>query len=245
MIHLINTAIIKTSSYQNYQTPTFKSKQNPDGGVESEALTQYLEMQAVLNVQTVKKINKQDYSASAYKNNLRTMIQNNESVMLAIIPRTFTAEDLDGDEKISVTKGEKPGTFLSNIERLDEIKDLGINTLHILPIHPPGFKNAMGTAGSLYSPARFVEADGSLAIDPVLIDKNDPRTPTEQFKAFIDECHKRDIKVMWDLPSCASISWFESEPDVMAFGRNGEDKTPQGWADIRMFEPWDDSTKRT
>ena len=31
----------------------------------------------------------------------------------------------------------------------------------------------------------------------------------------------------------------------MAFGRNGEDKTPQGWEDIRMFEPWDDETKRT
>ena len=31
----------------------------------------------------------------------------------------------------------------------------------------------------------------------------------------------------------------------MAFGRKGEDKTPQGWADIRMFEPWDDETKRT
>ena len=50
---------------------------------------------------------------------------------------------------------------------------------------------------------------------------------------------------MLDLPSCASVSWFESEPELMAFGRNGEEKTPQGWADIRMFEPWDDETKRT
>ena len=42
----------------------------------------------------------------------------------------------------------------------------------------------------------MVTDDGHLAIDPVLIDPNDPRTPDEQFKAFIDECHKRDIKVM-------------------------------------------------
>mgnify|MGYP003296055545 CR=1 FL=1 len=28
------------------------------------------------------------------------MIQNNESVMLAIAPRTFTAQDLNGDEKV-------------------------------------------------------------------------------------------------------------------------------------------------
>ena len=49
------------------------------------------------------------------------MIQNNESVMLAIAPRIFTAEDLDGDEKISLHKGEKPGTLLSAISRLDEM----------------------------------------------------------------------------------------------------------------------------
>ena len=76
------------------------------------------------------------------------MIQNNESVMLAIVPRTFTAVDLNGDEKIILSEGEKQGTFLSGIERLDELKEDGFNTIHILPIHPPGKKKAMGTAGS-------------------------------------------------------------------------------------------------
>ncbi len=205
----------------------------------------YLANKAIINIPLVKNISFKQAPVD-YKNNLRTMIHNNESVMLAIAPRTFTAEDLNGDEKISLTLGEKPGTFLSAISRLDELKNDGINTIHILPIHPPGLKNAMGTAGSLYSPARFLEKDGSLALDPMLIDKNDSRTPSEQFKAFIDECHKRDIKVMIDLPSCASVSWFEAEKkELMAIGRNGEDKTPQGWADIRMFEPWVDETKRT
>ena len=231
---------------RNFCTPVFKAeKKDIEKNYSDELLTKYLQAEAVANAPTVKKLEKNIPAQNGYKNNLRTMIQNNESVMLAIVPRTFTAEDINGDEKITLSKGEKAGTFLSNIERLDELKEQGINTLHILPIHPPGFKNAMGTAGSLYSPARFVEEDGTLAIDPVLVDKNDPRTPSEQFKAFIDECHNRDIKVMLDLPSCASIAWFEAEPEIMAFGRNGEDKTPQGWADIRMFEPWDDETKRT
>ena len=231
---------------RKFYTPVFKAeKKDIEKNYSDELLTKYLQAEAVANVPTVKKVERNIPVQKEYKNNLRTMIQNNESVMLAIVPRTFTAEDINGDEKITLSKGEKAGTFLSNISRLDELKEQGINTLHILPIHPPGFKNAMGTAGSLYSPARFVEEDGTLAIDPVLVDKNDPRTPSEQFKAFIDECHNRDIKVMLDLPSCASIAWFEAEPEIMAFGRNGEDKTPQGWADIRMFEPWDDETKRT
>ncbi|MBQ7763974.1 hypothetical protein IJ384_01255 [bacterium] len=236
----------KILTKQNYHTPVFKNKNENDNiNRDENLLTVYLQGVAVMNAPAVKKVENTITDTQNYKNNLRTMIQNNESVMLAIVPRTFTAKDTNGDEKISLQKGEKPGTLLSAIERLDELKEDGFNTIHILPIHPPGFKNAMGTAGSLYSPARFIEKDGSLAIDPVIVDKEDSRTPSEQFKAFIDECHKRDIKVMLDLPSCASISWFESEPEIMAFGRNGEDKTPQGWADIRMFEPWDDETERS
>ena len=236
-----------TTPITNFYSPSLRGGVKPEEReYNNELINAYLKSAAVANAPVVKKV---DLNASKsdfeYKNNLKTMIQNNESVMFAIVPRTFTAKDIDGDEKISLSKGEKQGTFLSAIERLDELKDYGINTLHILPIHPPGMKKAMGTAGSIYAPAKFLEKDGTLAIDPMIIEKDDPRSPEEQFKAFVDECHKRDIKVMLDLPSCASVSWFEEEPELMAFGRNGEEKTPQGWADIRMFEPWDDETKRT
>ena len=213
--------------------------------VDSEASAKYLQNLALINAASVKKVDLNAGKVQPYHNNLRSMIQNNESVMLAIVPRTFTAEDLNGDDKITLSTGEKNGTLLSAISRLDELKEDGINTIHILPIHPTGKKNAMGTAGSLYSPAKYVTDDGHLAIDPMIIDQNDSRTPDEQFKALIDECHKRGIKVMLDLPSCASVDMFEAEPELMAYGRNGEDKTPQGWADIRMFEPWADEAERT
>ena len=212
---------------------------------DSRVTEKYLDNLAMINTPAVKKVQDKKSSVQPYKNNLRSMIRNNESVMLAIVPRIFNAKDLNGDDRISLKSGEKVGTFLNAIERLDEVKEDGFNTIHILPIHPTGKKNAMGTAGSLYSPLKFIEDNGDLAIDPMLIDKNDPRTPKEQFKAFIDECHKRNIRVMLDLPSCASVELFENEPELMAFGRNGEDKTPQGWEDIRMFEPWADITKRT
>lgn len=212
---------------------------------ESSVTAQYLDNLALMNIPAVKKVEPATEDAKQYKNNLRSMIQNNQSVMLAIVPRTFTAEDLNGDDKVTLSTGEKCGTLLSAISRLDELKEDGINTIHILPIHPTGKKNAMGTAGSLYSPAKYVTEEGDLAIDPMIIEQDDPRSPNEQFKTFIDECHKRDIKVMLDLPSCASVDMFEAEPELMAYGRNGEDKTPQGWADIRMFEPWADESNRT
>ena len=234
----INSA---TTFQSQYQTRPIKKESQKD----KQVTDKYLDNLAMINAPAVKKVKSNKADNKTYENNLRSMIQNNQTVMLAIVPRIFNAKDLDGDDRISVKNGEQVGTFLNAIDRLDELKNDGINTIHILPIHPTGKKNAMGTAGSLYSPLKFIEDNGDLAIDPTLIDKNDPRTPKEQFKAFIDECHKRNMKVMLDLPSCASVELFENEPELMAFGRNGEDKTPQGWEDIRMFEPWADVTKRT
>ena len=225
------------------QVETVKGQETKN--IDSEISAKYLQNLALMNAASVKRVDLNATKTEPYQNNLRSMIQNNESVMMAIVPRTFTAEDLNGDDKVTLSTGEKNGTLLSAISRLDELKNDGINTIHILPIHPTGKKNAMGTAGSLYSPAKYVTEDGHLAIDPMIIDQKDPRTPDEQFKAFIDECHKRNIKVMLDLPSCASVDMFEAEPELMAYGRNGEDKTPQGWADIRMFEPWADEAQRT
>ena len=213
----------------------------------SDLINRYLENQAQINKPSVSKTPAVDGKGSApanYKNNLRTMFRDNKAVILAIVPRIFTATDKDGDERIELNRGEKPGTFLSAIDRLDEIKAEGFNTFHILPIHPPGKNKAMGTAGSLYAPLKYIEDDGQIAIDPVLVDKNDPRSPQEQMKAFINECHKRDIKVMLDLPSCASVDMFDAHPELMAIDKDGKPETPEGWLDIRMFNPWKDKSKR-
>lgn len=48
---------------------------------------------------------------------------------------------------------------------------------------------------------------------------------------------------MLDLPSCASYEMFLSHPEWMARERDGLAKTPQGWNDIRMFQPWEDEGK--
>ena len=67
----------------------------------------------------------------------------------------------------------------------------------------------------------------------------------EQLKAFVDACHQRGIRVMLDMPSCASYDMFIERPELMAKERDGLAKTPQGWNDIRMFQPWEDEGKRT
>ena len=206
-------------------------------------ISQYLDNVAKINApivnkpSEVEKITEVNADKKPYKNNLKTLFLTNSANIMAIIPRTFNAKDLNDNEYIDGS--EQCGTFLNAIDRLDEMKSLGINTLHLLPINTPGKNHAKGVAGSVYAP------EDLLKIDPMLIDKNDPRSDIEQFKAFIDACHDRDIRVMVDLPSCASYDLYHAKPELMAKERNGMPKTPQGWEDIRMFQPWEDEGKRT
>lgn len=205
----------------------------------SNLISQYLNNVAMINAASINKteaVNK-DIQEKPYKNDLRTLFTTNSAKILAIIPRTFNAKDTNGNEFID--SNEAHGTFLNAIDRLDEVKAEGFNTLHVLPINPPGKDNAMGTAGSVYAP------EDLLKFDPILIDKKDPRSPQEQFKAFVDACHKKGLRVMVDMPSCASYDLYMEKPELMAHERNGLAKTPQGWYDIRMFEPWEDEGKRT
>lgn len=205
----------------------------------SNLISQYLNNVAMINAASVNKTEavNNDIQEKPYKNDLRTLFTTNSAKILAIIPRTFNAKDTNGNEFIE--SNEVHGTFLNAIDRLDEVKAEGFNTLHVLPINPPGKDNAMGTAGSVYAP------EDLLKFDPILIDKKDPRSPQEQFKAFVDACHKKGLRVMVDMPSCASYDLYMEKPELMAHERNGLAKTPQGWYDIRMFEPWEDEGKRT
>lgn len=201
-----------------------------DNAKSSNLLANFLKYQANINASMVKPVQINNEVKIDYKNDLRSLFKTNQAKVLAIVPRTFNAKDTNGNAMID--GNEEHGTFLNAIERLDEVKSQGFNTLHILPVHEPGKKKAMGTAGSLYSPLNLLE------IDPLLGGK-------EGFKKFINEAHKRGIKVMLDLPSCSSYDLFEKEPELMAKERDGLAKTPQGWNDIRMFQPWEDEGKRT
>lgn len=232
----IKSKQISRTNFTNSSAPATAPEQPKT--TNSGLLNLYLNNMAMINAPAVQKVQKTENTTPInYHNNLRSLFKNNEAKILMIIPRTFNSKDENGNEYID--GNETHGTFLNAIDRLDEVKAEGFNTFHVLPINPTGKMKAMGTAGSLYSPKDL------LAIDPNLVDPNDPRSDKEQFKAFIDECHKRNIKVMIDLPSCASYDMFEEHPEWMAMESDGLAKTPQGWNDIRMFQPWKDEGKRT
>lgn len=164
-----------------------------------------------------------------WKNDLRTQFLENKSVIMEINIRSFNSQDINGDGFIQEDIGEEKGTFINAIERLDELKNIGINTLHILPITPTGKHKALGTAGSLYSAADFA------SINKDLYDKNSPLTLEEQAKKFIEEAHKRNIRVIVDVPACASYDLYLQRPDLFVTNQTGEPIIPADWTDVRLL----------
>lgn len=168
------------------------------------------------------------FSSTAFADDgLRTMFLNNKSIICGINIRNFNAKDTNKNEIIEAN--EESGNFLNAIERLDELQALGINTLHVLPITPVGKLKALGTAGSVYAMSSFDE------INPQLVDKNSELSPKEQAKLFIDEAHKRGIKVIIDLPSCGAYDLFLSNPELFIKNKKQLSIVPADWTDVRLL----------
>ena len=161
-------------------------------------------------------------------NDLRTLFTNNKANICGINLRTFNAQDLNGNEIID--EDEISGNFLNAIDRLDEIKNLGINTLHVLPITPVGRLKALGTAGSVYAAENF------WYINPQLVDKTSKLADIEQAKKFVNECHKRGIRVIIDLPSCGAYDLFLTHPELFIKDDKQCSIVPTDWTDVRLLK---------
>jgi cyclomaltodextrinase len=93
-----------------------------------------------------------------------------DGVIYEIYPRAFSAA----------------GDFNGITARLDELQDLGVNILWLMPIHPIGEQLRKGSLGSPYAIKDYY------AINPEF-------GTAEDFKRLVNEAHKRNLKVILDV----------------------------------------------
>jgi len=165
----------------------------------------------------------------AWINDLRRLFLSNGATIYELNIRTFNAKDLNGNGIIEFDLGEESGTFINAIERLDELKDASINTIHVQPVTPVGKTKALGTAGSIYAASSFN------SLNPQLEDKNVNLSLEDQAKKFINEAHKRNIRVIIDLPACGAYDLYLKQPDLFVKDRNGQPVVPADWTDVRLL----------
>lgn len=78
------------------------------------------------------------------------------------------------------------GTFRAAQAELPRLKELGVDILWLMPIHPIGEKNRKGTLGSPYSVKDYYAVNPEFGTE-------------EDFRAFVDAAHEQGFKVILDL----------------------------------------------
>lgn len=128
-----------------------------------------------------------------------------DGVIYQIYPRNFSAE----------------GNFKGITAQLDRLRDLGVNILWLMPIHPIGQEKKKGTIGSPYAVRDYY------GINPDYGTKED-------LKRLVAESHRRGMKVIIDIVAnhTAWDSVLMKHPDWYKRDASGKITYPYDWYDI-------------
>src|SRR5215469_11392573 len=128
------------------------------------------------------------------------------SVVYEIFPRDFSAA----------------GDLNAVTAQLDTLKDLGVDILWLMPIHPIGQTMKKGTLGSPFTVRDFY------AINPDYGTTND-------FRRLVDQAHQRNMKVVMDIVA-GQTSWdsvLMAHPEFYERDTNGKIVPPDpAWTDV-------------
>ena len=114
------------------------------------------------------------------------------------------------------------GDFNAVTAKLDELKDLGVDIIWLMPIHPLGEKNRKGSVGSPYCVRDFY------GINPAYGTTND-------FKRLVAGAHEHGIKVIMDIVAghTAWDSVMMAHPEFYSKDAEGKIHPPYpGWTDV-------------
>src|SRR6185369_2904800 len=132
-----------------------------------------------------------------------------DGVIYEIYPRAFSQQ----------------GNFNAITARLDELKDLGVTILWLMPIHPIGQEKKKGTVGSPYAVRDYY------AINP------DYGT-ADDLKRLVREAHARGLKVIIDIVA-NHTSWdsvLMKHPEFYKRDAKGNITYPYDWYDIAALD---------
>ncbi|NDV77413.1 alpha-amylase family glycosyl hydrolase [Dysgonomonas sp. 511] len=123
--------------------------------------------------------------------------------------------------EVNVRQYTKEGTFTAFEQHLPRLKELGVDVLWFMPIHPISEKNRKGTLGSYYAVKNYTE------VNPEFGTKED-------FKRVVDKAHEMGFKVILDWVANHTGGdniWLAEHPDWYVKDAAGNPKSPYDWTD--------------
>lgn len=125
--------------------------------------------------------------------------------------------------EVNVRQYSQQGTFTAVEKDLPRLKELGVDILWLMPIHPIGKKNRKGQLGSYYSVVDYKAVNPNFGT-------------LEDFKSLVDRAHSLDMRVMMDWVgnhTAWDAVWAQQHPDWYEQDDNGNFVLPrQDWTDV-------------
>ncbi|MCW9707158.1 alpha-amylase family glycosyl hydrolase [Fodinibius salsisoli] len=141
--------------------------------------------------------------------------------------------------EVNIRQYTPEGTFNAFRKELPRLKEMGVDILWLMPIHPIGEEKRKGELGSYYSIKNYT------AVNPHFGTMDD-------FKALVDEAQQKEMKVFMDwVPNHTAWDhpWIEEYPEYYMQDSLGNITYEADWTDIAQLnyankELWDKMIER-
>lgn len=121
-----------------------------------------------------------------------------QSFAYSMMVRSSASYDHDRSgrlEEFNLYHLKETGTFVKALAYLPLLKRMGVDVLYMLPISKYSLKDKKGELGSPYGVSNFFKLDEGLK-DPMT---GPDCTVEDEFRAFVEACHRLDMKVIIDI----------------------------------------------
>ena len=128
--------------------------------------------------------------------------------------------------EVNIRQYTPEGTFNAFVEHIPRLKELGVDILWIMPIHPIGEKNRKGSLGSYYAVKDYK------AVNPAF-------GTMEDFQSLVEQAHLHDMKVLIDWVANHTAwdnIWIEQHLDWYAKDSTGNMYFPADWSDVVQLD---------
>jgi len=128
--------------------------------------------------------------------------------------------------EVNIRQYTQQGTFKAFEDHLQRLKDMGINTLWFMPIHPISKTERKGTLGSYYA------VDDYMAVNPEF-------GTIDDFKHLVDKAHDMGFKIILDWVANHTgwdNKWVKEHDDWYVHEKSGEIASPYDWTDTAELD---------
>jgi glycosidase len=124
--------------------------------------------------------------------------------------------------EVNIRQYTEEGTIEAFMPHMERLKEMGVDILWVMPIHPVGEKNRKGSLGSYYSVKDYK------AVNPEF-------GTFEDFTAMVMKAHNLGMKVMLDWVANHTAwdhVWAYTNPEYYTKTEEGEFFSPYDWSDV-------------